>query len=235
MSRRILAATLATLATSAVPSTALAQSFDAVYGFPGVFETLQRPAVRVQFDLQPMGTWSNSEGMWGDWSDATGTHQLWFIDQASATTPAPNTPPGAATWEGSFDANGAVCDGIITTAEGLPGVWKTANCPLSVDIDVRTNAQGDRGVHAFIADNLVPGTPVWLVMGNATPGGTVSRCPDLSLDLGSPRVFDRAIADGNGQVVLQRKIPAAVAGRTVQVQAVDILACSATPVQSLAL
>ena len=217
------------------PASASAQSFDAVYGFPGVFPTLEHQVMKVHFDLSPSQTFTNDDGMWGDWDQANGVHTLWFYDEQSATTPAPLTPPGAATWQGSFAPDGSVCDGTITTADDQPGLWKSADCPIEADIVVEVGAQGGQRLTATIAEHLIPGTPVALIVGNGTPGGAVERCPELALDLGAPRVLAQAIADESGRAVLQRKIPAGMAGRTVYLQAVDMLACSATPVQSQAL
>lgn len=225
MTRLLLAASLL------MPSLAAAQEVPAVYAFPNPLSFLNIDAQPVVFTLDPGGTWTNSDGPYGEY-EMGGSLTFWFIDEYSANIPAPYTPFGAATWEGSL-SNGSVCLGNITTYDDQRGVWKTADCPLgAISSSVQANGAGTKKrLTVQIGNGVLPGTEVALYFGSGMGADTIPQCPDLTLSITGARLLAQGKTDLDGNLTLQRKIPTALFGQNVALQAVDMVACSATPVR----
>ncbi len=80
--------------------------------------------------------------------------------------------------------------------------------------------------NTFTASGAAPGATITFLR-SQTPGtSTVPGCPDLTIDMASPTVLGRAVADAEGTATFTRFIPGNFQGRTLLLQALDRAACA---------
>lgn len=132
--------------------------------------------------------------------------------------------------DGQIDCN-RCGDGTRTAPETcddgnvVPGDGCDATC-RSEQITVRTPTPGRAGRNNNLgAQGLQPGHTA-LFLGSVTLGRTnVPGCPGVTVPLAQPRVLAQGVADAVGDARGQVGVPAAMAGRSAALVAVDLAAC----------
>lgn len=80
-------------------------------------------------------------------------------------------------------------------------------------------------VNTLTAHNVTPGNTVYFVWGLAEGSKAVPGCSDVSVRINNPQIGGTAVADGAGDAVMEKMVPAAASGKTIYLQVVEPAAC----------
>ncbi|MFG0328964.1 MAG: hypothetical protein ACF8PN_03605 [Phycisphaerales bacterium] len=88
-------------------------------------------------------------------------------------------------------------------------------------------------MNTFFATGAEPGDLVYFLYGMRAGESEVPECDEIFVNLDRPVIFGTAVADSEGEAIVQARVPASARGREVLLQVVDHEACRVSNVQSV--
>lgn len=132
-----------------------------------------------------------------------------------------------------YDARSGALQHVLVSAGsgGLDGPLFTARVPEAATTTVFAFDPGLAGGSSWLAvEGARPGAEVQVFLGRGPGMQSVGGCAGLALDVSDARALGRGFADESGGLLLDRRVPLALGGHSVFLQALDRGRCETSHV-----